>query len=90
VYYPMVRPNDVWVGYRSDSRWRIESVAPAATLRGEIIVCRLTLRYIPRTDVLYGSEATDLIDGTVAPAPTGNEHGWETKDNANCIDEFDY
>ena len=90
VPYPSIKPDDIWVGARDDTRWRVESVTPVASMRGLPLVVTLKLRLIPRSDIIYGEEAVDLVTTPPVEAPTGTEHGWETKDNADCINDFDY
>lgn len=90
VAYPLISPDDVWVNANTNERWRVLAVSTVAEIRRVPVVQKLKLAVIPRTNVIYSETANDKALEKPVEQPVDNEHGWETEDNANCINDFDY
>ena len=90
VAYPLITPDDLWVNLDSGERWQIKAVQPVAQIRNTPIVQMIALQKIPQSDIVYDIDTAMRLAEVPEYKPTGNEYGWETKDNASCIHEFDY
>jgi hypothetical protein len=90
VAYPLISTDDIWINENTNERWQVGQIQTVAEIRRIPIVQVLQLKLIPQNDIIYSEEANEKALEEPEEQPTGNEHGWETPDNANCIDDFDY
>ena len=92
VAYPLIVTDDVWVGRRSDERWRIRAIKTVAEVRRIPLVQMLQLQLLPQSDLMYSEQAAALaLSQPPRPASgTGNAYGWKEAGVADCLNRFDY
>ena len=89
VAYPLISNDDIWINSRSNERWQVRKLSTVAEIRRIPIVQKLQLHLIPQTDIIYSEEANEKA--LEEPSEQiDNEYGWETDDNADCINDFDF
>lgn len=84
VAYPLIGSGDIWIDIDANERFLINQAKTAAEIKGIPLIQTLGLKLLPQTDVIYGPEATAVIENQPTPQPTGNETGW--KDKMNCLE----